>query len=250
MSARGAHDACRPFRHLPGRHDAAVGRLRRDQAAGGRRRRGGRPGGADLLRAAGVQLRRPRRRHGAGRQGHCRVRGLRLPRRAVGLVQRHDPHALRRPPRRRSRARRARAGAGREDLRADRLPRQRAEARQGSRALRRAPSPTTTPAPACARWASRRSRARCSPRCRASSSRRWRSPRPAAASAAPSRSSSARSRRGWPTTSASTSPTAAPKTVVLGDMGCLLNMEGRMRRRGDESTQFLHVAEVLAGEKP
>ncbi|MBK7589899.1 MAG: (Fe-S)-binding protein [Betaproteobacteria bacterium] len=40
------------------------------------------------------------------------------------------------------------------------------------------------------------------------------------------------------------------KTVVLGDMGCLMNMEGRMRRRGDESTQFLHVAEVLAGEKP
>lgn len=39
-------------------------------------------------------------------------------------------------------------------------------------------------------------------------------------------------------------------TVVLGDMGCLLNMEGRMRRRGDEKTQFLHVAEVLAGEKP
>ena len=38
-------------------------------------------------------------------------------------------------------------------------------------------------------------------------------------------------------------------TVVLGDMGCLLNMEGRMRRRGDEKTQFLHVAEVLAGEK-
>jgi L-lactate dehydrogenase complex protein LldE len=39
-------------------------------------------------------------------------------------------------------------------------------------------------------------------------------------------------------------------TVVMGDMGCLLNIEGRMRRRGDESTQFLHVAEVLAGEKP
>lgn len=40
------------------------------------------------------------------------------------------------------------------------------------------------------------------------------------------------------------------KTVVLGDMGCLLNMEGRMRRRGDEATQFLHVAEVLSGERP
>jgi L-lactate dehydrogenase complex protein LldE len=40
------------------------------------------------------------------------------------------------------------------------------------------------------------------------------------------------------------------KTVVMGDMGCLLNIEGRMRRRGDEETQFLHVAEVLAGQKP
>ena len=40
------------------------------------------------------------------------------------------------------------------------------------------------------------------------------------------------------------------KTVVMGDMGCLLNIEGRMRRRGDEETQFLHVAEVLAGRKP
>jgi L-lactate dehydrogenase complex protein LldE len=40
------------------------------------------------------------------------------------------------------------------------------------------------------------------------------------------------------------------RAVVLGDVGCLLNMEGRMRRRGDEATQFLHVAEVLAGEQP
>jgi L-lactate dehydrogenase complex protein LldE len=34
------------------------------------------------------------------------------------------------------------------------------------------------------------------------------------------------------------------KAVVLGDLGCMLNIEGRMRRRGD-STQVLHVAEVL-----
>jgi L-lactate dehydrogenase complex protein LldE len=39
-------------------------------------------------------------------------------------------------------------------------------------------------------------------------------------------------------------------TVVMGDVGCLLNIEGRMRRRGDGTTRFLHVAEVLAGEKP
>jgi L-lactate dehydrogenase complex protein LldE len=35
--------------------------------------------------------------------------------------------------------------------------------------------------------------------------------------------------------------------VVLGDLGCMLNIEGRMRRRGDMSTRVLHVAEVLAG---
>jgi L-lactate dehydrogenase complex protein LldE len=36
--------------------------------------------------------------------------------------------------------------------------------------------------------------------------------------------------------------------VVLGDLGCMLNIEGRLRRRGNESTQVLHVAEVLAGK--
>ena len=35
--------------------------------------------------------------------------------------------------------------------------------------------------------------------------------------------------------------------VVLGDLGCMLNIEGRLRRRGDTSTKVLHVAEVLAG---
>lgn len=35
--------------------------------------------------------------------------------------------------------------------------------------------------------------------------------------------------------------------VVLGDLGCMLNIEGRLRRRGDMKTQVLHVAEVLAG---
>lgn len=35
--------------------------------------------------------------------------------------------------------------------------------------------------------------------------------------------------------------------LVLGDLGCMLNIEGRMRRRGDNSTRVLHVAEVLAG---
>lgn len=35
--------------------------------------------------------------------------------------------------------------------------------------------------------------------------------------------------------------------VVLGDLGCMLNIEGRLRRRGDSTTRVLHVAEVLAG---
>jgi len=35
--------------------------------------------------------------------------------------------------------------------------------------------------------------------------------------------------------------------VVLGDLGCMLNIEGRLRRRGDMKTKVLHVAEVLAG---
>ncbi|PWB41566.1 MAG: Fe-S oxidoreductase [Rhodocyclales bacterium] len=36
--------------------------------------------------------------------------------------------------------------------------------------------------------------------------------------------------------------------VVLGDLGCMLNIEGKLRRLGDERTQVLHIAEVLAGE--
>lgn len=35
--------------------------------------------------------------------------------------------------------------------------------------------------------------------------------------------------------------------VVVGDLGCMLNIEGRLRRRGDMKTQVLHIAEVLAG---
>jgi L-lactate dehydrogenase complex protein LldE len=37
--------------------------------------------------------------------------------------------------------------------------------------------------------------------------------------------------------------------VVLGDLGCMLNIEGRLRRRGDTRTKVLHFAEVLA-DKP
>ena len=38
------------------------------------------------------------------------------------------------------------------------------------------------------------------------------------------------------------------EAVVLGDLGCMLNIEGRLRRNGDETTRVLHVAQVLAGD--
>lgn len=37
-------------------------------------------------------------------------------------------------------------------------------------------------------------------------------------------------------------------TVVLGDLGCMMNIEGRLRRTGDDKTRVLHVAQVLAGD--
>lgn len=36
--------------------------------------------------------------------------------------------------------------------------------------------------------------------------------------------------------------------VVLGDLGCMMQIEGRLRRRGNNRTRVLHIAEVLAGE--
>ncbi len=37
--------------------------------------------------------------------------------------------------------------------------------------------------------------------------------------------------------------------VAGGDLGCLLNIEGRLRRMGDETTRVLHIAELLAGRR-
>jgi len=44
--------------------------------------------------------------------------------------------------------------------------------------------------------------------------------------------------------------TSGADAVVLGDVGCMLSIEGRLRRRGDSATRVLHVAEVLAGKIP
>jgi L-lactate dehydrogenase complex protein LldE len=38
------------------------------------------------------------------------------------------------------------------------------------------------------------------------------------------------------------------KVVAGGDLGCLLNIEGRLRRRGDRDTRVLHFAEILVNE--
>ncbi len=38
------------------------------------------------------------------------------------------------------------------------------------------------------------------------------------------------------------------EAVVLGDLGCMLNIEGRLRRRGDRRTRVFHIAELLAGD--
>jgi L-lactate dehydrogenase complex protein LldE len=40
---------------------------------------------------------------------------------------------------------------------------------------------------------------------------------------------------------------AGADALILGDLGCMMNIEGRLRRRGDDRTRVLHVAEVLAG---
>ena len=37
--------------------------------------------------------------------------------------------------------------------------------------------------------------------------------------------------------------------IVGGDLGCLLNIEGKLRRMGDETTRVLHVAEVLTAKE-
>ena len=40
---------------------------------------------------------------------------------------------------------------------------------------------------------------------------------------------------------------ASADALVLGDLGCMLTIEGRLRRRGNKHTRVLHIAEVLTG---
>jgi len=37
--------------------------------------------------------------------------------------------------------------------------------------------------------------------------------------------------------------------IVGGDLGCLLNIEGKLRRMGDAQTEVLHIAEVLTRKR-
>ena len=37
------------------------------------------------------------------------------------------------------------------------------------------------------------------------------------------------------------------RVLAGGDLGCLLNIEGRLRREGDRETRVMHFAEILAG---
>ena len=38
------------------------------------------------------------------------------------------------------------------------------------------------------------------------------------------------------------------RVMAGGDLGCLLNIEGRLRREGDTTTRVVHYAEIIAGE--
>jgi L-lactate dehydrogenase complex protein LldE len=39
------------------------------------------------------------------------------------------------------------------------------------------------------------------------------------------------------------------QAIVGGDLGCLLNIEGKLRRMGDETTRVMHIAEVLTAKE-
>jgi len=42
--------------------------------------------------------------------------------------------------------------------------------------------------------------------------------------------------------------TTQADAIVGGDLGCLLNIEGKLRRMGDDTTRVLHIAEVLTAK--
>jgi Fe-S oxidoreductase len=42
---------------------------------------------------------------------------------------------------------------------------------------------------------------------------------------------------------------AGCEAVVLGDLGCMLNIEGKLRRMGDKIPRVPHFAEIVSGER-
>ena len=42
--------------------------------------------------------------------------------------------------------------------------------------------------------------------------------------------------------------TSGAAVLAGGDLGCLLNIEGRLRREGDTTTRVMHFAEIIAGD--
>ena len=91
---------------------------------------------------------------------------------------------------------------------------------------------------ACARWASRRSRARCSAKMAGRAALGDGRVRDVLRLRRHVRGQVRRDlARASPTTNASTSSTSGADAVVLGDLGCMLNIEGRLRRRGDATTR-------------
>ena len=119
------NNASRSVRHLPGGPHAPGDRVLGTEAAGEGRVRGDGPGGADLLRPAGLQL--PARARGRARPAEKFLREFEMFDYVVvpSALRRHDPPALWRPAARRPGTERPLRAPARARLRTDRLPRQR-----------------------------------------------------------------------------------------------------------------------------
>ena len=228
--------ARRPVRHLPRRPVPAVGRLCRGQAARGRRLRRRGAGGADLLRPARLQLRRQgRRRSELARQTIAAFEGydyvVAPSGSCAGMLKPHYPELLaddpagRRAPRR-SPPRCTSSSRFLVDVRGVTA----VDARfDGTRHLSRqllGPARARRPRAAAPAAAARS---------RAWSSSSWPTPTCAAASAAPSRVK-------YPDISnaiveqqdRARSPRPAPSMLLAGDLGCLMNMAGKLSRAGPQ----------------
>ena len=244
--------ARRPVRHLPGRPVPAVGRLRRGPAARGSRL----PGRGAARRRPAAASRRSTPAIAPTTERDC-ARGLidafarlRLCGGAVGLLRRDAAGCICRSCSTTSPAMQERAGelAGR-CLRAGRA----SWSTSWACARSRPSSPATaTYHDSCSGLrelgVKRQPRQLLAGVDGPGAGRAGRTARSAAASAARSASSIRRSRPGWSTNKAARDRGhRAPSSLLAGDLGCLMNMAGRLKRLGSP-VQARHVAEVLAGD--